>query len=99
MKQSSTGYGVALIRAAENLLPEDKLLFEDPYSEKFLSSLYKFLVVLMRSPRIFNFFIKIRGKLTLGIVGGLICRTRYIFSWSFLLSVKAKPPPIYVAGC
>jgi len=36
MKQSSTGYGPAIMRAMENLLPEDKRLFEDPYSEKFL---------------------------------------------------------------
>lgn len=78
MKQSSTGYGVALMRAAESLLPEDKRLFEDPYSERFLPPFYKFIVFLMRSPAIFNFFIKMREKLTPGIIGGLICRTRYI---------------------
>ncbi len=32
----STAYGSAQLRAMENLLPEDKRLFEDPYSEKFL---------------------------------------------------------------
>jgi len=78
MKQSSTGYGPAMMRAQENLLPEDKRLFEDPYSEKFLSPFYKFFVILMRSPKILNFLIKIREKLTPGIIGGLICRTRYI---------------------
>jgi methyltransferase (TIGR00027 family) len=62
----------------ENLLPEDKRLFEDPYSEKFLSPFYKFFVILMRSPKILNFLIKIRERLTPGIIGGLICRTRYI---------------------
>ena len=75
---SSTAYGAAFLRAAENLLPEDKRLFEDPYSEKFLSPFYKFFVILMRSPKILNFLIKIREKLTPGIIGGLICRTRYI---------------------
>ena len=78
MKQSSTGYVPAVIRAMENLLPEDKRLFEDPYSEKFLSPFYKFFVILMRSPKILNFLIKIREKLTPGVIGGLICRTRYI---------------------
>ena len=78
MKPSSTGYGPAVMRAMENLLPEDKRLFEDPYSEKFLSPFYKFFVILMHSPKILNFLIKIRERLTPGIIGGLNCRTRYI---------------------
>ena len=78
MKASSTGYGPAMMRAMENLLPEDKRLFEDPCSEKFLSPFYKFFVVLMRSPRMLNFMIKIRERISPGIIGGLICRTRYI---------------------
>jgi len=78
MKQSSTGYGPAMMRAMENLLPEDKRLFEDPYSEKLLPPFYKFWVVLMRSPIILNFLIKIRERISPGIIGGLICRTRYI---------------------
>ncbi len=78
MKQSSTGYGPAMMRAMENLLPEDKRLFEDPYSEKFLSPFYKFFVILMHSPKILNFLINLRERLTPGIIGGLNCRTRYI---------------------
>jgi methyltransferase (TIGR00027 family) len=83
MQPASTGYGPAVMRAMENLLPEDKRLFEDPYSEKFLPPFYKFpfykfFVILMRFPKILNFLIKIREKLTPGVIGGLICRTRYI---------------------
>ena len=78
MKQSSTGYGPAIMRAMENLLLEDKRLFEDPYSEKFLSPFWKSWVILMRSPKILNLLIKIREKWTPGVIGGLICRTRYI---------------------
>jgi len=83
MKASSTGYGPAVMRAMENLLPEGKRLFEDAYSEKFLPPFYKFpfykfFVILMRSPKILSFFIKIREKLTPGVIGGLVCRTRYI---------------------
>ena len=78
MKPGSTGYGPAMMRAMENLLPEDKRLFEDPYSEKFLSPFWKFWVILMRFPKILNFLIKLREKWTPGVIGGLICRTRYI---------------------
>ena len=48
----STAYGAAFLRAAENLLPEDKRLFEDPYSEKLLPPIFKFFVILMRPPKI-----------------------------------------------
>jgi methyltransferase (TIGR00027 family) len=78
MKSSTTGYGPAMMRAMENLLPEDKRLFEDPCSEKFLSPFYKFFVILMRSPKLLDFLVKIREKSTPGVVGGLLCRTRYI---------------------
>ena len=78
MKQSSTGYGPAIMRAMENLLPENKRLFEDPYSEKFLSPFYKFFVIIMRPPKIWNFLMNMREKSTPGVVGGILCRTRYI---------------------
>ena len=47
MKPSSTAYGAAFLRAAENLLPQDKRLFEDPYSANILPPIYKFFVILM----------------------------------------------------
>ncbi len=78
MKPGSTGYGPAVMRAMEILLPEDKRLFEDPYSEKLLSPFYKFFVILGRSPRIWNFLMNMREKSTPGVVGGILCRTRYI---------------------
>jgi len=78
MKQSSTGYGSAMMRAIENLLPEDKRLFEDPYSEKFLSPFWKFWVVIMRPPKIWNLLVNMREKSSPGLIGGIICRTRYI---------------------
>jgi len=83
MKQSSTGYGPAIMRAMENSLPEDKRLFSDPYSEKFLPPFYlppfyRFFAISMRSPAILSFLTRIRERMTPGIIGGLICRTRYI---------------------
>jgi methyltransferase (TIGR00027 family) len=78
MKASSTGYGSSVIRAIENLLPEDIRFFEDTYAKKFLPPFYKFFVIVGRSPKILNFLIKIREKSSPGVIGGLICRTRYI---------------------
>jgi len=75
---SSTAYGAAFLRAAENLLPEDKRLFEDPYSEKILPPIYRFFVMIMRPPRIWNFLMNMREKSTPGVVGGILCRTLYI---------------------
>ena len=74
----STAYGAAFLRAAENLLPQDKRLFEDPYSEKILPPIYKFFVIIMRPPKIWNFLINMREKSSPGVIGGIICRTRYI---------------------
>ena len=78
MKPSSTAYGAAFLRAAENLLPQDKRLFEDPYSEKILPPLYKFFVILMHPPKIWNFLMNMREKSSPGVIGGILCRTRYI---------------------
>jgi len=78
MKQSSTGYGPAMMRAMENLLPEDKRLFEDPYSEKILPPVFKFFVMIMRPPILWNLLMNMREKSTPGVVGGILCRTRYI---------------------
>ena len=78
MKPSSTAYGVAFLRAAENLLPQDKRLFEDPCSANILPPIYKFFVIIMRPPRIWNFLMNMREKSTPGVIGGILCRTRYI---------------------
>jgi len=78
MKATQTGMGVSFLKAVGMLYPEEKRLFEDPYSEKFLSPLYKFFILLMRSPRIFDSLMKLREKATPGLVGWMFCRFRYI---------------------
>jgi len=75
---SSTAYGVASLRAVENLLPEDERLFNDPYSEKLLPPIYKFFVMIMRPPILWNLLMNMREKSTPGVVGGILCRTLYI---------------------
>ncbi len=78
MKPSSTAYGAAFLRAAENLLPQDKRLFEDPYSEKIMPPIFKLFVIIMRPPKIWNFLMNMREKSSPGVIGGILCRTRYI---------------------
>jgi methyltransferase (TIGR00027 family) len=78
MKAIQTGVGVSWLKAAVMLYPKEKRLFEDPYSEKLLPPFYKFLIVLMRSPKIFDFFMKSKEKSTPGVMGWMFCRFRYI---------------------
>jgi methyltransferase (TIGR00027 family) len=78
MKQSTTGYGPALMRAIENLMPENIRLFNDQWSEKLLPPSWKIWLVLLHLPGMLNFLLKMREKQTPGVIGGFICRTRYI---------------------
>jgi methyltransferase (TIGR00027 family) len=78
VKATQTGMGVSFMKAVGMLYPKEKRLFEDPYSEKFLTPGYKFFLFLMRSPRIFNALMKLREKATPGLVGWMFCRFRYI---------------------
>ena len=78
MKAIQTGVGVSWLKAAVMLYPKEKRLFEDPYSEKLLPPFYKFLIVLMRSPKIFDFFMKSKEKSSPGVMGWMFCRFRYI---------------------
>jgi methyltransferase (TIGR00027 family) len=64
--------GVAYVRATGNLYPKEKRLFEDPYSEKLLSPLYKFFIFLQHSPRINDAIVKLKD------LGWFFCRFRYI---------------------
>jgi len=72
MKAINTGMGVAYVRATGNLYPKEKRLFEDTYSEKLLSPLYKFFIFLQHSPRINDAIVKLKD------LGWFFCRFRYI---------------------
>jgi methyltransferase (TIGR00027 family) len=78
MKAIDTGMGAVFARAVGMLYPKEKRLFEDPYCEKLLSPFYKFFLFLMRSPKIFDFFMQLEKKSTPGKTGWLFCRFRYI---------------------
>jgi methyltransferase (TIGR00027 family) len=72
MKAINTSMGVAYGRATGNLYPKEKRLFEDPYSEKLLSPLFKFFIFLQHSPRINDAIVKLKD------MGWFFCRFRYI---------------------
>jgi len=78
MKATQTGVGVSFMKAVGMLYPKEKRLFEDPCSEKFLPPFYKFFILLMRSPWIFDSMMRLREKLTPGLIGWVFCRFRYI---------------------
>jgi len=48
------------------LYPKEKRLVEDPYAEKLLSPFFKFWIILMCSPKIFDRIMKSKEKTTPG---------------------------------
>lgn len=78
MKAINTCMGVAFLKATGMLYPKEKRLFEDPFAQKLLPSFHRFIIFLMRRPKIFNFLMKWRERTTPGLVGWLFCRFRYI---------------------
>ena len=78
MKAIDTGAGVAALRAMMMLYPKEKRLFEDPYSEKLLPSVYKFYIWLMRNPKKRNSLMKKAEKSAPGTMGWFLSRDRYV---------------------
>ena len=81
MKAIKTGFGVSWAKAAGMLYPKEKRLFEDPYSEQLLPPFYKFWIVLMCSPKIFDSIMKSKEKSVPGAMGWIFCRFRYLCSY------------------
>ncbi len=78
MKAINTGMGVAFLKATGMLYPKEKRLFEDPFAQKLLPPFYRFIIFLMRRPKIFHFLMRWRERTTPGLVGWMFCRFRYI---------------------
>jgi methyltransferase (TIGR00027 family) len=78
VKAINTGMGVAFLKATGMLFPKEKRLFEDPFAQKLLPPFHRFIIFLMRRPKIFNFLMRFREKTTPGLVGWMFCRFRYI---------------------
>ena len=78
MKATQTSAGFSFFRALGMLYPEEKRLFEDPYSEKLLPPLFKFMIATLRSPKRFDRMIQSRENNFPGELGWMLCRTRHI---------------------
>ncbi len=74
-KSGDTAFGAAAIRLMEQYEPEEKRLFNDPV-------IYHLTYALLRSLLKFRFmrdyYIRLSDKIIPGIIGGQICRTKFI---------------------
>ncbi len=74
-KSGNTAFGAAAFRLVEQYQPDDKRLFNDPIIKHLTSPAMRFL---LKSKLIRNYFIHLSDKIIPGIVGGQICRTKFI---------------------
>ena len=74
-KSGNTAFGAAAVRLIEQYEPEDKRLFEDPVIYHLT---YPFLCFLLKFRFIRNYYIRLSDKIIPGIIGGQICRTKFI---------------------
>ncbi|MCD4784568.1 MAG: SAM-dependent methyltransferase [Candidatus Eremiobacteraeota bacterium] len=77
-KVNQTATGAAAMRMMELFSPKDLRLFEDHLARDLLDQPLKFIMDLMRFKSIREWCIKMREKRVPGVLGGIICRTRYI---------------------
>lgn len=74
----STACGTAFFRASENLMDESVRIVSDEYAQYLLPYKYRLFLHCMRNKRFYNKMMELRQKMTPGIYGNIICRTRYI---------------------
>jgi methyltransferase (TIGR00027 family) len=77
-KISQTATGTAIGRALENLRPERDRLFDDALAFDFLPRLHRAIVRLLGTPWIGAWLLAMRERQVPGIMGNLVCRTRFI---------------------
>jgi methyltransferase (TIGR00027 family) len=68
----------AAIRATEWCRPEGERLFNDPFTQRCLPPLWRGLARLLCLPVLGPSLFALREGLTPGVIGSLLCRTRYI---------------------
>ncbi|KDR94158.1 methyltransferase, TIGR00027 family [Peptoclostridium litorale DSM 5388] len=78
MKSTKMAEKNAVVRACEYMLPPEIRLFDDPYSDKFVTSFNQFTIRIMKSKRLYNWIMGLSEKLSPGVNGGIVCRIRYI---------------------
>jgi methyltransferase (TIGR00027 family) len=76
---SRTAEGAAVIRAIESCRPKRDRLFEDSFARGFVKNpFWRWIVGLMNIASIGTALLALRDRQFPGVIGGLICRTRYI---------------------
>lgn len=74
-KSGNTAFGAASVRLMEQLEPGDKKLFNDPVIYHLTSPVIRFII---KSKFLRNYFVRQSDKIIPGIIGGQICRTKFI---------------------
>ena len=77
-KLVSLAYGTASKKAFESLYPPEQRLFQDECSLKLLTWGYRLSTNIFKNRALFNYAMKMAGKLAPGVQEGLMCRVRYI---------------------
>jgi methyltransferase (TIGR00027 family) len=75
---SRTAQGTAAGRAIESRRSRKDRLFEDPFAREFLPFSYRAIIYLLCLPRIGAALLAMRERQLPGIMGNLLCRTRFI---------------------
>ncbi|MDH3252534.1 MAG: SAM-dependent methyltransferase [Ignavibacteria bacterium] len=78
MKASKLWLGTAVIRGIESHRSPDERLFEDRLALAFLPSVWRRIIGLLRSVGLLDAVLAMRERQYPGVVGNLLCRTRYI---------------------
>jgi methyltransferase (TIGR00027 family) len=68
----------AFLRAMESYHSKKDRLFEDQFARGFLKSSWRAFLELLRLPGVGSSILALRGRQFPGVIGGLLCTTRYI---------------------
>ncbi|NDL66809.1 class I SAM-dependent methyltransferase [Anaerotalea alkaliphila] len=78
MKHTLMAAGTAFLKAVEAMYEKEERIFDDRYSVLLLPPSFRFLIKLMESKRVLRYMVGVRERSTPGVLGGILCRNRYI---------------------
>lgn len=78
MKSTYLAEQTAISKAVEYMFPPNVRLYEDPYSIEFVTAFTKFYIRLMKSKRFFKMMTGFMERVTPGVYGGIVCRSKYM---------------------
>jgi methyltransferase (TIGR00027 family) len=94
-KSGNTAFGAGAVRLMEQFEPEGKRLFEDPVIYHLTNPVLHFL---LKYKFVRNYFTRLSNNISTGIIGGQICRTRYIDDKTLSLLNEIEQVMILGAG-